>query len=477
MAREDRGERADELCWLPATTLARMIRKKQVSPVEVVNALLARIDKVNPALNAFVTLADEQARRDARAAERALTKRGATLGALHGVPFAVKDLVITKGVRTTFGTPIYRDNIPTEDAPIVARLKAAGGIMLGKTNTPTMGWIGATHNLLFGVTRNPWALDRTPGGSSGGASAAAAAGLAPLHVGTDGGGSIRIPASCTGIFGFKASYGRIPTYPVSGAWSLSHVGPMTRTVADAALMLQVCAGPDERDQYSLPAERVDYTRALSGPLKGWRVAWTDDLGFADTVDPEVAAVCARAARAFRELGCRVEEVTPRWPSPFDAWMETFGGGIAARMAPYLDRRAEIDPGLLRIIEATLRNPPTKYVQAWFDRLAWWQHPRAFFEKYDLLLTPTIACPPFRTGLDNPTEIAGRPAVPYAWIPFTYPFNLTGQPAASVPCGFTGAGLPVGLQIVGRRHADTAVLRAAAAFERLRPWSQHRPPGV
>jgi len=266
MAREDRGERADELCWLPATTLARMIRKKQVSPVEVVNALLARIDKVNPALNAFVTLADEQARRDARAAERALTKRGATLGALHGVPFAVKDLVITKGVRTTFGTPIYRDNIPTEDAPIVARLKAAGGIMLGKTNTPTMGWIGATHNLLFGVTRNPWALDRTPGGSSGGASAAAAAGLAPLHVGTDGGGSIRIPASCTGIFGFKASYGRIPTYPVSGAWSLSHVGPMTRTVADAALMLQVCAGPDERDQYSLPAERVDYTRALSGPL-------------------------------------------------------------------------------------------------------------------------------------------------------------------------------------------------------------------
>jgi aspartyl-tRNA(Asn)/glutamyl-tRNA(Gln) amidotransferase subunit A len=468
---------SEELCWLPATELAALIRRRKVSPVEVLNAVLARIDKVNPSLNAYVTLADEQALRDARAAERALTRRSATLGPLHGVPFAVKDLVITRGVRTTFGTPIYRDNLPAEDAPIVSRLKAAGGIMLGKTNTPTMGWIGATHNLLFGVTRNPWNLERTPGGSSGGASAAAAAGLAPLHVGTDGGGSIRIPAACTGIFGFKPSYGRIPVYPVSAAWSLSHVGPMTRTVADAALMLRVCAGPDERDQYSLPAERVDWAGVLRTSLKGWRVAWTDDLGFADCVDPEVAAVCARAARAFRDLGCRVEEVTPRWPSPFEAWMEIFGGGIAVRLAPYLERRAEIEPGLARIIEGTLRDPPTKYVQAWFDRLAWWQHPRAFFDKYDLLLTPTIACPPFRVGLDNPGEIAGRRVAPYAWIPFTYPFNMTGQPAASVPCGFTADGLPVGLQLVGRRLADAAVLGAAAAFERLRPWAAHRPPGL
>ena len=312
---------ADDLCWLPATELAALIRRRKVSPVEVVNAVLNRIDRLNPHLNAYVTLTDEQARRDARAAERALGKRGATLGPLHGVPFSVKDLVITKGVRTTFGTPLYRDNIPTEDAPIVARMKAAGGIMLGKTNTPTFGWIGATHNLLYGITRNPWNLDRTPGGSSGGASAAAAAGLGPLHVGTDGGGSIRIPASCTGIVGFKASFGRVPIYPASGAWSLSHAGPMTRTVADAALMLQVCAGPDERDQYSLPADGVDYRRALSGPVKGWRVAWTDDLGFADCVDPDVAAICARAARAFRELGCRVEEVKPAWPSPRDAWYE------------------------------------------------------------------------------------------------------------------------------------------------------------
>ncbi len=465
----------ERLCWTPATELAALIRKKKVSPVEVLDAVLDRIERLNPKLNAFVTLTDEQARREAKAAERALSKKGARLGPLHGVPFSVKDLVITKGVRTTFGTPLYRDNVPSEDAPMVERLKAAGAIMLGKTNTPTFGWIGATHNLLFGPTRNPWNLGRTPGGSSGGASAAAAAGLGPLHVGTDGGGSIRIPASFAGIYGLKASFGRIPAYPPSGAWSLSHIGPMTRTVADAALMLQVAAGPDERDQTSLPAAPVDYVKALAGGVKGLRVAWSADLGFADVVDPEVRDLCAKGASAFREVGCRVEAVDPGWPSPLDCWSQLFGGGIATRLAPYLDRKSEIDPGLYRIIETTLKNPPTTYVQAWFDRLAWWEHPRRLFEKYDLLLTPTIACPPFAIGLDNPTEIAGKPVPPYAWIPFTFPFNMTGQPAASVPCGFTKDGLPVGLQIVGRRFDDATVLRASAAFERVRPWARHRPP--
>jgi Asp-tRNA(Asn)/Glu-tRNA(Gln) amidotransferase A subunit family amidase len=230
--------------WLSATEQAAAIRRRKISPLEIVDALLARIDKINPRLNAFVLINADQARREAKAAERAVGKRGATLGPLHGVPFGVKDLVVTKNVRTTFGTPLYRDNVPTEDAPMVERLKAAGGIMIGKTNTPTFGWIGATHNLVFGPTRNPWHPDRTPGGSSGGASAAVAAGLGALHVGTDGGGSIRIPASCAGIYGFKPSYGRIPLHPPSGAWSLSHIGPMTRTVADAALTMDVCAGPD-----------------------------------------------------------------------------------------------------------------------------------------------------------------------------------------------------------------------------------------
>jgi aspartyl-tRNA(Asn)/glutamyl-tRNA(Gln) amidotransferase subunit A len=465
----------DELCWMPATDLAPLIRKRKVSPVEVVDAVLDRIERLNPTLNAYVTVTAESARREAKAAERALGKKSATLGPLHGVPFSVKDLVITRGVRTTFGTPIYRDNVPAEDAPMVERLKAAGGIMVGKTNTPTFGWIGATHNLLFGATRNPWNLERTPGGSSGGASAAVAAGLAPLAIGTDGGGSIRIPASFAGIFGHKPSYARIPTYPVSAAWSVSHIGPMTRTVADAALMMQVCAGPDERDQYSLPADGADYVRALRGSVKGLRIACAEDLGFADAVDPEVAAACRKAAGAFRGLGCRVETVRPAWPSPRQCWFDIFIGGIAARLAPYRDRKEEIDAGLYRLVEDALAWPPTRYVQSWFDRLGWAQHPRALFEKYDLLLTPTVACPPFPIGLDNPAEIGGKPVPPYAWVPFTFPFNMTGQPACSVPAGFTKDGLPIGLQIVGRRFDDAGVLRAAAAFERARPWAGARPP--
>jgi aspartyl-tRNA(Asn)/glutamyl-tRNA(Gln) amidotransferase subunit A len=466
--------RSDELCWLSATDLAAQIRRGKVSPVEVVDAVLDRIERLNGQLNAYVTVTADEARRAARAAERALSRRRATPGPLHGVPFSVKDLVVTKGVRTTFGTRLFADNVPTEDAPMVARLKAAGAIMVGKTNTPTFGWIGATHNLLFGATRNPWHRDRTPGGSSGGASAAVAAGLAPIAVGTDGGGSIRIPASFAGIFGHKPSYGRIPIQPGSAVWSVSHIGPMTRTVADAALAMQVCAGPDERDPYSLPRDGVDYVRAIRNGVKGLRVAYAEDLGNLVAVDAEVREAAARAARGFRELGCRVEVVAPRWPSPGDCWFEVFAGGIATRLLPYLDRKDDIEPGLREIIAATAANPPARYVQAWFDRLAWWQHPRALFERYDLLLTPTVACPAFPLGLEGPGEVAGKTVTPYGWLPYTYPFNLTGQPAASVPCGFTRDGLPIGLQIVGRRFDDATVLRAAATFERARPWANARP---
>jgi aspartyl-tRNA(Asn)/glutamyl-tRNA(Gln) amidotransferase subunit A len=467
---------SDDLCWMPAVEMAAAIRRRTVSPVEVMRAVLARVERLNPALNAFVTLTAAQAMQRARAAERAVMRRGARLGPLHGVPFSTKDLVTTKGIRTTFGTRLYADHVPVEDAPMVERLQAAGAIQLGKTNTPMLGWIGATHNLLFGATRNPWSLDHTPGGSSGGASAAVAAGLGPLAIGTDGGGSIRIPASCAGVFGIKPTYGLIPVHPFSAAWSLSHVGPLTRTVADAALVLNVCAGPDPRDQFSLPPQGVDYLKALRGSLEGLRVAWSADPGFAPAVDPEVRAACAKAARRFRDLGCRVETVEPGWPSPRDAWETIFCGGIAARLQPDLARRrADIDPGLAAIVDATLAWEPGRYVRAWFDRLAWNEHPRRLFERYDLLLTPTIACAPFKIGLDGPGEIAGAAVDRYGWVPYTFPFNMTGHPAASVPCGFTRDGLPVGLQIVGRRFEDAAVLRAAAAFERLAPWTHLRPP--
>ena len=465
---------SDELCWLSATDLAGLIRRRKVSPIEVVDAVLGRIERLNPQINAYVTVTGDEARRAARAAERMLARRQATLGPLHGVPFSVKDLVATKGVRTTFGTRLFADNVPGEDAPMVARLRAAGAIMMGKTNTPMLGWLGATHNLLFGPTRNPWRLDRTPGGSSGGASAAVAAGLGPIAVGTDGGGSIRIPASFAGIFGHKPSYGRIPIYPASATWSLSHIGPMTRTVADAALVMQVCAGPDPRDPCSLPADGTNYVQAIRGGVKGLRVAYAEDLGNLTALDPEVRRSTTRAARAFRELGCRVETVAPHWPSPAEAWFEIFCGGITTRLLPYRDRFDEIEPGLRAIVEATAGQALPRYVQAWHDWLAWWQHPRALFERYDLLLTPTVACPPFEVGLDHPAKVAGKAVSPYGWLPYTYPFNLTGQPAASVPCGFTRDGLPIGLQIVGRRFDDGTVLRAAAAFERAQPWENARP---
>jgi aspartyl-tRNA(Asn)/glutamyl-tRNA(Gln) amidotransferase subunit A len=464
----------DRLCWMPATELAAAIARRKVSPVEVVNAVLERTDRLKE-LNAWCLLDADGARAQARAAERAVMKRGARLGPLHGVPFGVKDLVITRGMRTTFGTPLYRDNVPEEDAPSVARLKAAGAILLGKTNTPTFGWVGVTDNLLFGPTRNPWSHAHTPGGSSGGAGAAAAAGLAPLHVGTDGGGSIRKPAAWCGVYGLKPSYGRVALHPHGAAWSLSHAGPMTRTVKDAALMLNVMAGPDERDQYSLPYEGVDYVKALGAGVKGLRVAYSATLGIAPAVDPEIAAACAKTAHLLRRAGARVDDVEPTWPSPYDCWRATFYGGIATRLAPYLERRGEIDPGLLAIVQEVQGWPPTRYVQAWFDRLAWWQHARAFFETYDLLLSPAAGCPPLPLGELFATEIAGKKVGRDAGSIFTFPFNMTGQPAASVPCGFTKAGLPIGLQVVGRRFADATVLRASAALERLQPWAARKPP--
>ena len=463
-----------DLTQVSAAGLARLYRKGKASPVETMKAVLARADKVGPRINALCRIDATESLAAARASEKRW-KSGKPLSPLDGVPVSIKELVRAKGWAHSMGSKLTDKTPADADAPAVARLREAGAIVFAQSTSSEYGHKGVTDSALHGITRNPWNTERTPGGSSGGAGAAVAAGLAPLAIGTDGGGSIRKPASFTGIVGFKASYGRVPVYPASAAWSLSHVGPMTRTVKDAALMMNVCAGPDERDPYSLPAEKIDYVKALAGGVKGLRVAYSDTLGIAPAVDPEVRVATARAARAFRALGCRVEHVNPTWPSAWDAWRPIFLGGIATRMAPYMDRRGDIDAGLLPVIEETLAWGPTRYVQAWFDRLAWWQHPRAFFEKYDLLLTPTATTPAFEHGILYPREIDGVKVDRHASSVFTYPFNLTGQPAISVPCGFTKSGLPIGLQIVGRRFDDTTVLRAAAAFEAARPWTPWRPP--
>jgi aspartyl-tRNA(Asn)/glutamyl-tRNA(Gln) amidotransferase subunit A len=470
MAQEDRMH-PDDFALMSATDLARAVRQKAVSPVEVVGAVLDRIARLNPRLNAYCLVTADAAMAEARAAEAALV-RGDRLGPLHGVPYSVKDLVITRGVRTAFGSRIYEHNVPDEDAPVVERLRAAGAILVGKTTTPEFGWKGTTDSPLTGISRNPWDLTRTPGGSSGGAAAAVAAGLAPLAVGTDGGGSIRIPGSFCGVFGLKPTYGVVPVYPVPATGTLSHTGPMTRTVRDAALMLEVMAGPDDRDPLSFPAAGHDYTRGIEDGIRGVRVAWSPTFGYAQVV-PEVLRVVESAVTRFQDLGCRVERIERVFTDPDPIWAPLFYGGVAARLQDALPEwRDRIDPGLVEVVEEGAKLTAVQLKKAEFARAAFSQEVRKFFLRYDLLLSPTLATLPFTAGTERPAESPGGSRL--SWVAFTYPFNLTGQPAATVPCGFSATGLPVGLQIVGRRLQDSLVLRASAAFEAAAPWAGTRP---
>lgn len=463
-----------ELCYLPAAEVAGAIRTKRVSPVEVVDAVLARIDRLNPRLNAYCTVTHDAARAAARAAETAVA-RGDALGILHGVPVSIKDLVMTKGVRTTWGSKMYEHFVPNEDAPVVERLKQAGAIVLGKTNTPEFGYKGVTDNPVFGPSRNPWSLKHTPGGSSGGGAAAVAAGLGPLAVGTDGGGSIRIPCSCCGVFGLKPTLGRVAAAPTYGGLdTLSHTGPMTRTVRDAALMMNAIAGPDPRDLSSLPADGVDYLADLGRGIGGLRLAWTPDWGYA-AVDPEVRGIAEAGAKRFAEAGCRVEEAHPGFQSPEAPFQVVFGASMAARLGDKLPEwRDRLDPGLVLTLEQGMKWSAVDFVNAANWRRALSDAFVKFFARHDLLLTPTLAAPPLPVGVNFYDEIGGRKVNPPAWFAFTYPINLIGYPAATVPCGWTADGLPVGLQIIGPRFADALVVRAAAAFEVIAPWAAKRP---
>ncbi|MFN8525780.1 MAG: amidase [Chloroflexota bacterium] len=464
---------ATELCLLPAATLAGLIRERQISPVDAVGAVLSRIEEVNPRLNAFVNVLGEEALASARQAEQALKDRE-PVGALHGVPVSVKDNVWMAGIPCTSGSRLMRDFVPAEDAPTVARLKAAGAIIVGRTNTPEFAWRGSCDNPLFGETHNPWDLTRTPGGSSGGAGAAVAAGLAPLAVGTDGAGSIRIPSSFCGIFGLKPSLGRVPFYPSAGASELTaHIGPMTRTVRDAATMLDVIAGPDERDRFSLPRPHGGFLEKLDEGVKGWRIAWSPDLGHIP-VEPEVRQICAAAVRAFEDLGAIVEAPDLGLPDPSEMLRVLYAGIQASshglRPQSELD---QMDPELVKLIQYGKSLSIVEFGRVSVHRAAYWDRVRRLHETYDLLVTPSMAVPAFELGRVNPPHVDGKQVVHLGWT-LAYPFNYTGQPAANVPCGFTAGGLPVGLQIVGRRHADAAVLRASAAFESARPWARRWP---
>jgi aspartyl-tRNA(Asn)/glutamyl-tRNA(Gln) amidotransferase subunit A len=455
-----------DIAYASARDLAAAYRRRALSPVEVTDALLARLDALEPQLNAFCLVDRAGALAAARASE-ARHARGVPLGALDGVPATIKDLVLMRGFPTRRGSRLVEPVPDAEDAPAVARLREAGAVILGKTTTPEFGWKAIGDSPLTGITRNPWNPERTPGGSSAGAAAACAAGIAPLHVGSDGAGSIRIPASFTGIFGMKATFGRVPAHPPSPMSLLSNVGPLTRSVCDGAAMLNVLARPDHRDPYALPPAGRDWLAGIDDGIRGMRVAYSPDLGYA-TVDPEIAACCAAAARRFEAMGAIVEEVGRIFPSPREALLTLWRAGVARVLAAFPEEkvRQSCDPGLLRVAAEGARVSGSDYVAADLERSALGRQMAAFHQRYDLLLTPMMPVPALPVGQD-----INDPASETNWIdwsPFSYPFNMTRQPACSVPCGLTGAGLPIGLQIIGPLYADDRVLRAARAFEASEP---------
>jgi aspartyl-tRNA(Asn)/glutamyl-tRNA(Gln) amidotransferase subunit A len=455
-----------DLCSLSASELLAAYRAKTLSPLEATRAVLARIAELNPVLNCFNLIDAKSALESARASE-ARWRKGAPLGALDGVPASIKDILLTRGWPTRRGSKTTDPAGPwKDDAPAVARLREQGAVLVGKTTTPEFGWKGVTDSPLTGITRNPWNPKKTPGGSSGGSAAAVAAGMGPLTVGTDGGGSIRIPCAFTGLFGLKPSFGRVPAWPLSPFGTVAHLGPITRTVKDAALMMNALAMPDARDWHALPDDGRDYTQGLEDGVRGLRIAYSPDLGYAK-VDKEIAALVMKAVKVFEDLGAQVDEVDPGFEDQQDVFtLHWFPGAATVVRGIPAAKRKLMDQGLLEVARAGEKITLRQYQDGVTRRGALGVLMNQFHRKYDLLLTPTLPLPAFDAGKEVADVVKERRWTD--WTPFSYPFNLTQQPAASIPCGLTKAGLPAGLQIVGGKYADALVLRAARAYETARP---------
>jgi aspartyl-tRNA(Asn)/glutamyl-tRNA(Gln) amidotransferase subunit A len=464
---------SETLAFTPAVRLAEMIRQKVLSPVELMTAVLGRIEALNPRINAFAHLAADAAMEGAKRAEAALME-GGRIGRLHGIPVTVKDLAITKDMPTQMGSHIFAGNRPSEDTPLVPRLREEGAIVIGKTTTSEFGWTGVSHSPLTGITHNPWKFGYNAGASSAGAGAAAAAGFAPLHQGSDGAGSIRMPSHFCGVFGLKPAFGRVPCYPQSSGDYTTHMGPITRTVADAALMLQVMAGPHPLDHSSCEAGPADYLGRLNETMRGKRIAYSPDLGHA-RVDPDVAALVKRAVMRFTDLGATVEEVKTPWAAQGPAMIRFFWPVQQTRFAQQLPEwQAKMDPGLVACVRAGLGYTAGDYQAMRERKMAYVTAIHRWFEDWDLLLTPAVSVAAFPAEKLMPDHWPQHEWDWLSWAEFSYPFNMSWNPAASVPCGFTGEGLPVGLQIVGRRFDDLGVLQASAAFEQVQPWADRRP---
>lgn len=459
-----------DLSMTSAADLVDGYRDRTISPVDANQAALDAIERLDPAVNAFVLVDRDGALAAAKESE-ARWHAGDPLGPGDGVPTSIKDALLTRGWPTLRGSRLIDASQDwPDDAPSVARLRETGAVILGKTTTPEYSWKGVTDSARFGVTGNPWDPGRTPGGSSGGSATAVALGMGAWSLGTDGGGSVRIPAALTGTVALKPTYGLIPLYPPSPFGTLSHAGPMTRTVRDTAALLDVVSGFDHRDWSAMPTPRTSYLEGLDDGVAGLRVAYSRTLGFGRN-NPEVEAAVDAAVGALADAGARVDEIDPGFGDPVDAFNVLWFSGAARVLATY-DDVSGVDPGLQRAAEAGRGYSAADYLDATAVRMDLGLRMGAFHTVYDVLLTPTLPIPAFPTGRDVPD---GSPSPDWTgWTPYTYVFNLTQQPALSVPCGFTGDGLPVGLQIVGPRHADALVLRVGQAHQAATDWHRRRP---
>jgi aspartyl-tRNA(Asn)/glutamyl-tRNA(Gln) amidotransferase subunit A len=461
-----------ELNWLSAAKLSKGYAKRKFSPLDVARECLAQIARHDGALNAMVHVDEKLALEQAAASEKRWNK-GKPLSPIDGVPALIKDLLLTAGWPTLRGSKtISPEQVWDQDAPSVARLREAGCVFLGATTTPEFGWKGVTDSPLTGITRNPWDVSKTPGGSSGGSAAAVAAGYAPLSLGTDGGGSIRIPAGFSGIYGLKPSFGRVPAYPLSPFGSVAHVGPMTRSVEDSALMMNELAKPDARDWTSLPFDGADYVKKLGKGVKGLKIAYSPALGYVD-VDPEIAALVKKAVKVLKDLGAKIDFIDPGFTDPAKCFRVLWWSGVRAVVGKMTEeQRAMLEPGLADVYAQSLSITSEDYFDAVRERGVLGSHMRVFMERHDVLVTPTLPIPAFDVGKLSPVDDGMGKWV--NWTPFSYPFNLTQQPAASVPCGFTEAGLPAGLHIIGKMFYDCSVLRVSHAYESAVAWGKRRP---
>jgi len=465
----------EDICFMSACDMAEKIKTQELTSVEITEAIIERIEKINPIINAYCTPTLDLAREMAKKADEAV-KKGEKIGLLHGIPTSIKDLMQTKGIRTTYGSKLYEDFIPEQNDIAVQRLLNENCVLMGKTNTPEFGHVPVTQNYIFGQTKNPWNLDKTSGGSSGGAAASVASGLGPLALGSDGGGSIRLPSCLCGVYGLKPTFGRIPRYPPIGIafWSMDHYGPIVRYVKDAALMLNVMKGFHPADKNTFPDEGIDYLESLNEIPKNLKIGYSKDLGFSKAIEPEVEKKFLESVPKFEKFGWNIAEAKIKLRKPEFGLNVLVTMGYAYDLKNDLSKRPDdLSPDLRRLIEAGISYNAMDIGKAWAVRQTVYEVFYKFFEDYDILLTPTAPVPAFELGATTVPRIAGKGISFVGWMNYTYPFNMTGLPAASIPCGWINE-LPVGMQIIGKRFDDLTVLQVSKAFEDISPWQDKRP---